>query len=745
MSIDLLDVNEMDGLSEKQKVELLRVEAIVSRIKEANLDITEAFTGQWTKIALSLATLGEPARKHLHAISSISSEYNEDFVNEKFTWCIANTKLKGLHSFDKICKKYNVDVSSPLTEDLNPVIFLPAGVDEDAIEDVTEYGFFEMGNRLYKMEKTEKGYKHVPYTNFKLRVKYHIYDKIAPKRIIEMTNCYGKRITVDAPTDIFTSINNFTKFIEGHGNFLFEGTGVDLRRLKRKLFEKEKECFLIDILGWNKRGFWAWSNGIFFKDQFITCDDDGIVDLKDYMFYIPAGNKVYAGNDEELSGQKKFRHIESEASFHEYCEKVFKVYGNHAMVALCFGFSCLFSDVVCVAMNGGFPLLFLYGEGSSGKGKLMSFLQSLCGIPQTALKISEKANTDKAKIREMAQFRNGISGLEEYTNAIDDKALNTLKGIWDRLGYKRAIMDSKYGNESVPINSGVIVTGNEYPADDPLLQRLIVLEMNKNTFTQEEKDIFNQLSAYVEKGITTITNQLIRMRPDFERDYRNIFQHEYKSVSKELSLFNLTDRMVSNVTALVATYELISKQFTFPFTKPQLIMHIKDIMERQSMKREIGAPIAQWWDCMLQLANSRQIKHGREFHINGDYVTVNYALCYPLYAREMHLQRNIPQKKGSLMDKLKLSKAFVEATNSYRYGNNLRTSGYTFKYHEIGVDLLSVAIMLEDEERQKQENYKARNSFPGNQDTKNQGSESNNNGESEQVSMAFENSEDRPF
>jgi hypothetical protein len=110
---------------------------------------------------------------------------------------------------------------------------------------------------------------------------------------------------------------------------------------------------------------------------------------------------------------------------------------------------------------------------------------------KTPLTLSGKANTDKAKIAVFAQFVNSMLLLEEYT--INHDSNQFLKNLWDRYGYKRRKLDNGYGTESVPIQSGVAVTSNYSPNDDPLLQRLIYLESNKNHFTPEEKQRFNEL------------------------------------------------------------------------------------------------------------------------------------------------------------------------------------------------------------------------------------------------------------
>lgn len=70
--------------------------------------------------------------------------------------------------------------------------------------------------------------------------------------------------------------------------------------------------------------------------------------------------------------------------------------------------------------------------------------------------------------------------MEEYINDQDLAVKKTLTGLYDRLGYERGTLESKFGTETVPIQSTVIITGNEYPDDDPLMQRLIILDYNHN-------------------------------------------------------------------------------------------------------------------------------------------------------------------------------------------------------------------------------------------------------------------------
>ena len=109
-------------------------------------------------------------------------------------------------------------------------------------------------------------------------------------------------------------------------------------------------------------------------------------------------------------------------------------------------------------------------------------------------------STDKAKIRKFAQLIDGLVVLEEFSNSIGDNGFQWLKGLNDRNGYERGTIDSNFGTDNVPITSGVILTGNDYPQNDALLTRLVVIEMLKNT---TGIDIGTLMAGYTNKGLSS--------------------------------------------------------------------------------------------------------------------------------------------------------------------------------------------------------------------------------------------------
>src|SRR6056297_790848 len=134
---------------------------------------------------------------------------------------------------------------------------LPNGVDPEQVE---KYGFYEYKNRYYFRAK-EGGWYTV--SNFILKPLFHIKLVTDSSRLFEMTNIYGHKEIVDIDVTSMVSIQNFRKIIEGRGNYLFEGNEVQFMRIKRKLYDNTKTCELIENLGWQKEGFYAFSNGVF--------------------------------------------------------------------------------------------------------------------------------------------------------------------------------------------------------------------------------------------------------------------------------------------------------------------------------------------------------------------------------------------------------------------------------------------------------------------------------------------------
>lgn len=546
----------------------------------------------------------------------------------------------------------------------------------DPKKDLLEYGFFAWKNQYWKLvNKSGDGYDFKPeaFSNFTMKILFRMESKTVNRRLIELENNMGRKKTLSVETKMITGLSQFQEVTEGMGNFMFWGSRTEHRKLKSKWLAEELDCIEVDVLGQNTEGFYAFCNGIYKDGTFIETDANGIINLPDLSIYIPAANKTFAKSSTLFVNDKRIKHIPNNLDFKTWNTMHGQVFGNPSMIATLFGMACLFSDIVYSQVNF-FPMLFLYGEGGSGKGELIRSIQYLFGKPQDPLHLSNDANTDKAKVREMAQFRNIVICLEEYRNG-NEKTVNLLKGIWDRFPAKRAQFNSGYGTESVPINSGVMVTGNDYPNDDPLLQRLTVLELNKNQRTQAQTDAFYNLKKVQEEGITSITLELLNHREFVAEHFRAVYLQSLKEIREELRSLEITDRMAGNLAVMDAFYRLFESRLDFSFRGTDLRFFMHQSMKKQAAKQNSGSEVQRFWDVLQGLAAEGKLTEGVHLKLSGNELFLRFVEVYALYMVQHRNMYNRPGlDKQTLLDKLQNS-------GSYRDSKTTRINGIPYKCH----------------------------------------------------------------
>lgn len=659
------------------------------RIEDRKMDIVGTDQKVRQDCVESLVTLGERGKSIWHTVARQAGDYDEEVADALWIIAIEKSKKKSPAVFFNLCKEAGIDTSTAKEDGRSAVDFLPPDADENASKDLEEYGFFTMNGCFYKMAGTPTtGYKPEAFSNFTLEVLYHIYNGPIPRRVVRLRNVKGKEMVIDVPTKALTGMNSFKEFTEGSGNFVFWGSQIDLLKIKSKLYDMERSCLQIETLGWHSAGFFSWSNGIY-NGKFEPVDENGVVSYNGINYYIPSGNETYADDVFKYANEKKFKFTENVMQFKVWEPEYVKTYGDQGKVMLLYGLACLFSDLI-FKNNNNFPVIFFFGEGGSGKSAMVSSVQHLFGHPQDALKISEKANTDKAKIRKLAQFVNSLARLEEYTNKIPQEAKITLRGLYDRFGYERGNLEGRFSTESVPINSGVAITGNEYPDDDPLLQRCILMEYNKTAFTQEEKNQYDKLKEMQDQGITTVTHEVLAARELFVKNFKDTFKACFKELQEKTStIHGLTNRMVENYAVVAATYKVLSLKFNFSFEYDGLINYMVNVARYQAEKRDSGGETQKFWDTLLFLLGEKKIKHGREFTISGDSITIRFKEIHQYYLMAHKQLHGSPGLNGSTMlEKLKNSDAYTGHKDSQRFEDK-KTSAFMFSMSKIGVDLLS--------------------------------------------------------
>ena len=587
----------------------------------------------------------------------------------------------------------DIEVNSPsLLPSNDEYYILPKNVKTPLQElrpTIEKYQLFMANNQIW-VQIGEPPFKFKSVSNFSIEIIQHMNDDKFPSKLVRVKNIHNDNKVFDVRSNDMNAPQSFETAVTNHGNFRWKGSRKDHELLKTYLFDNMGVGRKIDVLGWQPEGFWVWNNRITVpgKDP-IEIDTNGVFEFDKVCYYVPSANSIYKNNRVMYDAQKKAAYFESPYSFNTVTAQMLKVHRKHAIFAILFSVASVFQDIVVDEIDA-FPLLFLYGPASSGKDQLADCCKSFFGKPQTAINLEGNASTIKAKIREFAQFSNMISELSEYKPGNSDLD-GVLKGLWGREGYKRGVMESMFGTESIPITSAALVTGNFTPDQEALITRKIWVNMNKTVFNDEETKEYEKLNDMIKKGISGLTEIFLHHRDTVEKN----FKHKYREFKSQLGeRIEANSRMLTNMSVLGAMYQIFQDVpgVLFPFSHVEMMAHFEKTLELQMNKMNSASIIVRWWDCFLQSmrgAPTNQLRHGRDFKLEGDTLYFNFTNCYNRISQQWFVQyRDAAPSKGIMMDALKKDSSWIEAKAAVRFApgaDSKATSAYVINLQLIDV------------------------------------------------------------
>ena len=457
--------------------------------------------------------------------------------------------------------------------------------------------------------------------------------------------------------------------VTSFGNYYFSGTPSQHERLLRYLFDRMGTGRKISILGWQTEGFWAWNNKIVVpQGEDIVLDKTGLFNYQKTCYYIPSANANYENNAFMYGAQKRFKSTATSLVPPEYFRQMYKVHRSHAITAILFGIGAFYQDII-VAGTGFYPLLFLYGPASTGKDNLCEAVQSLMGIPQTAIQLEGGASTIKAQIREFSQFSNGISQLSEYKRG-NPQIDGVLKGLWDRRGYKRGTIESPVATEEVPILSATILTGNDCPDAEALITRLLWEEMKQQEFDDEAKKQYNLLKDMCKKGISGMADFFIHKRDFFADKFLETYREAKRNFTKGEVFKNVPSRITDNLSVLRAVFNILKNDWIFPFTEEEMLAHFEIMVDSQRKKIETDSAANRFWDCILvcmRLTQGEALRMGINLREEGGYLSFNFSTVYSIVQRQWFIQyRENAPSKTELRRQIKEAESFVGEEKAVR-------------------------------------------------------------------------------
>ena len=474
---------------------------------------------------------------------------------------------------------------------------------------------FNMVEGKYYYSISENG-SFYEWSNFTMTALVHVIDGFFSSRVFELNNASGVKNLIEMKPEDLVSLTKFKQKVESLGNYIWKASERELTKLKEFLFDKTETANRITQLGWQRQGFYAFGNGIFYDGIFHNVDEYGIVRLNGKgNFFLPALSKIYIDDYKLFQFERRFIHRdEYNIKLRQFTDQLFLVYGDNGRIGFLFYLATLFRDVVTRSTRS-FPILNLFGPKGSGKSELghtlMSFFISN-NVPPNIQNSTLPALNDT-----VASVANALVHLDEYKNNLDINKHEFLKGLWDGTGRTRINLDDKK-KETTSVDSGIILSGQEMPtADIALFSRLIFLSFSKSSFSEEEKKKYLELRKMRSQGLTHLTLEILKLRKTVEDDFPVLYEKTMMEVNAkfEEKEIMIEDRILMNWVAPLAVFRCLESYLDMELSFKQMMELCVEGIEFQNAQCRQNNELANFWNMVQYLVSEGEIIEGGDYRI----------------------------------------------------------------------------------------------------------------------------------
>lgn len=590
---------------------------------------------------------------------------------------------------------------------------------EEQKRDKTMYGLYVKDHRLYNWSNTE-------IADFHVESLYLIYQEDKAHRLIQMTNYLGKKKTLILPQQAFTNIGEFKVFAESQGEFVFEGSGEEYTKIRKRAYKNVPDAYMVDVLGFHKSsGCFIFSNGLVMPDgKFKPTNEYGVVDFKtdsekEFHFYLPIFSNIIDENkrndDDDLFERAFIYPYQIEApkgcptTITDFGKQWKDCWGEAGVTAFCFYLATVYRDIVKIPYNS-FPLMNLYGKTNSGKSQMGDMLTCLFHkyIPTTHCETS----TDAAFYRTPMKACNIIIQLEEYAEDLPKRRREFLKDAWDGRAREIADKQSDSKTKQSQIKSAILYTGETPPGGAAsLVNRSSTENLKIKKVPEEVLTLSNNLRKWGRDGhLVPVTAELHSYRSNFEEGFLDTLDYARKELKSRTKNLDVTDRILNNHALLLASYLTINRINVV--TVPYPLIYVIDVMvariEEQVILTKGAEELTDWWDTILFLINKRELtedfyavesggtmkvidKGSKEKEIktpiDHPMVYLNLSFAYKMYA--LSGQSQDKKSKAFIQSYLEESNAFIGIRKAKRCGTKVhrchvfdltKMPGFEFKY-----------------------------------------------------------------
>ena len=536
------------------------------------------------------------------------------------------------------------------------------------IDMLKQFGFREQYSSYYGMDKEGKD---VRWSNFALKPLFHIKDDLRPVRLFEINNDEpeDKAEIIELDMDTFTSSKSLRKKLLGIGNYIWMASDEQLISMQRYLAKVTETAVEIKQLGWQREGFYAFSNGTLDNDGWHDIDKLGIVRMESGIFYLPAFSELYKNSKELYINERKFRLTNySNISLHEYFSRICTVFGDNAKIALAFYVGSLFADILR-GHGIKIPILNLFGQPGTGKTEfaqvLMSFFLTDANSPNIESSVPSLAD-------HVASVSNALVHIDEYKNSIEEKKSQFLKDIWNGVGRMRMNMDKDKKREQARVDCALVLTGQEMPTVDfALFTRLVYLSCDKKNFSEDDKRNFDELMKFRMMGATHITLEILKHREKVVATIGTAWKKAEQDLKYELRDEQLAvDRLRQNWAVILTSYLILEDAIDWPFTYDELLRLCTEGCKKQNGLCVTVDEVAGFWQIintaiqqnMLIKDQDFKLKYVRQLRVTKAREPIEFVGVKPvlMIRKDMFLARYL-----ELGNKMKVKVLPIESIQKY--------------------------------------------------------------------------------
>lgn len=371
---------------------------------------------------------------------------------------------------------------------------------------------------------------HEEITNFRITPIFHIVasNPKDSRHLIQVDN--GNRsVIMDVESKALVSIETMQVLLSGVGPFTIYGSKTKYLRVGTALREQFRSCIELKVMGWQPYGFFTYVNKVFIPGVGLQeYDEWGVLKYQDSNYLIgaasPVFNKLKVTEDDPFENQRAVHYMQSPITLKEWVIKMQRVYIEKGLVGVAYAFLCCFRDIA-FSIDHNFPLLYAFGERSSGKSKWAESVNAFFYQNRSAYNLN--SGTDFAFFNYAGLGRNMIALFNEFDEkVIREEWFQSIKGWFDGESRQRGSMSHRNKVETQRADNGIFLIGQFLVTkdDNSVVSRSIIEAFNvREDLTEEDKKAYGDLKSMEAQGITSLITDVIKHRGSVKSDYLNIF------------------------------------------------------------------------------------------------------------------------------------------------------------------------------------------------------------------------------